>query len=226
MRGSRDPTTLWMVPYADLMSIMTMLFLGLFGFAYIQRKAQYEMAIAKLEQQFTPKKEKSQLLQEAQVAERLEEELLSGATSMEITARRIRLSFASPILFDEGSADLRTEAAPILDKIASAVSQIPNPVWVEGHTDDRRVLGGRFKTNWELSAARAYSVVAYLIKKGTSPARLSILGYGPHRPIASNRTEDGRRKNRRIEISILRSRPEGGFAAGVSAENTGPKGAL
>ncbi len=120
-----------------------------------------------------------------------------------------RFVLQSEIFFDTGKADLKPEGRDELDKVASAVvgleGQIPRDIpWVlrvDGHTDVRPIVG-QFKSNWDLSAARAISVVQYLIVKGAKPSRLVAAGFGEFQPIDPGTTEDAYRRNRRIEFKL------------------------
>ena len=114
-----------------------------------------------------------------------------------------------PVMFDSGSAQIRPEFTPILEKIAEELMKIPNDIRIEGHTDNRPIHTPMFPSNWELSAARATSVLRFLVKKGIDPSRLSAVGYGEFRPVASNDTPEGRAKNRRVEILILKRKTAG-----------------
>jgi chemotaxis protein MotB len=122
-----------------------------------------------------------------------------------------RFVFQSELFFDSGTASLRPEGTAELDKVASAVldlqKQIPPEInWVlrvDGHTDTRPLgAASQFKSNWELSAARAISVVQYLITKGVPPQRLVAAGFGEFQPIDGGNTEDAYRRNRRIEFKL------------------------
>jgi chemotaxis protein MotB len=121
-----------------------------------------------------------------------------------------RFVLQSELFFDTGKADLKPDARIELDKVASALveleKQIPGDIaWVlrvDGHTDVRPITGGQFKSNWDLSAARAISVVQYLIGKGVSPQRLVAAGFGEFQPIDTGTTEDAYKKNRRIEFKL------------------------
>jgi chemotaxis protein MotB len=122
-----------------------------------------------------------------------------------------RFVFQSEVFFDSGAATLRPDGRAELDKLAAAVvelqSKIPNDVnWVlsvEGHTDIRPVGGtSPFKSNWDLSAARAISVVQYLISKGVPPQRLDAAGFGEYQPIDPGTSEDALAHNRRIELKL------------------------
>ena len=119
----------------------------------------------------------------------------------------VALSFDSSRLFAPGQFALRPEAKTLLHKVADAVkTQAPNAtVRVEGHTDNQPVkkLKTRFKSNWELSAARASTVLHYLVGQGhMDPKRVYMAGFGQYQPVANNSTPAGRMKNRRVEIVV------------------------
>ena len=121
-----------------------------------------------------------------------------------------RFVLQSEVFFDTNSADLKAEGQAELDKVAGALvslekeipSDIPWVLRVDGHTDKRPITGGQFKSNWDLSAARAISVVKFLISKGVEPKRLVAAGFGEFDPIATGDTEDVYRRNRRIEFKL------------------------
>ena len=116
------------------------------------------------------------------------------------------------VLFDSGQADLKPASHSLLDALARLLkTTVRNPIQVEGNTDNVPV-SGRFPTNWELSTARATSVVRYLIGRGVSPDRLAATGYADRHPIASNATDGGRRRNRRVELVVIRTNGHGGQA--------------
>ena len=120
-----------------------------------------------------------------------------------------RFVLQSEIFFDTGRADLKPEGRAELEKVAAAIveleTQIPAEIaWilrVDGHTDVRPIIG-QFKSNWDLSAERAISVVQYLVGKGVKPSRLVAAGFGEFQPIDSGTTEDAYRRNRRIEFKL------------------------
>jgi chemotaxis protein MotB len=121
-----------------------------------------------------------------------------------------RFVFQSEVFFDTGAAVLRAEGRSELDKLATALAelerQIPAEIgWalrVDGHTDVRGTTGTSFRSNWDLSAARAISVVQYLIARGISPQRLVAAGFGEFQPIDPDRTEEAFSRNRRIELRL------------------------
>ena len=121
-----------------------------------------------------------------------------------------RFVFQSEILFPSGSADLQPagqdEMAKLADAIKELVREIPSDInWiirVDGHTDNVPTSGGRFRDNWELSTARADSVVRFLISQGVPPQRLAATGFGQFQPLEEGDSPEARAKNRRIEFKL------------------------
>jgi chemotaxis protein MotB len=121
-----------------------------------------------------------------------------------------RFVFQSEVLFDVGSAALRTEALPELDQLADAIRDLETKIpadlaWVlriDGHTDTRRIATAQFPSNWELASARAISVVQFLIGKGVKPEHLVAAGFGEFQPLDPGTTEEAFRRNRRIELKL------------------------
>jgi chemotaxis protein MotB len=127
------------------------------------------------------------------------------ATQIDERGLVVRL-LTDKVLFDSGAAVVKPQGLPLLDRIAELISDthITNPIRVEGNTDDRPISTYEFRSNWELSAARAAAVLQVLRGHGVRDQVLSVAGYAAERPVASNATEDGRRLNRRVEIVVLR----------------------
>lgn len=115
----------------------------------------------------------------------------------------LELEMKSNVLFGSGDARLETQAVPIIGKIAAILKTSANPIHVEGFTDNNPINTPRFPSNWELSAARAASVVHLLERYGLNPSRMSAIGYGEFKPIADNATEEGRKTNRRVVLVLL-----------------------
>lgn len=198
---------LWMVPYADLMSCMVILFLALYGYSVNMKKSDYEAAMAKLQQNMGDKNAEAKVKEmEAtkKVEEDLKKQIAEGSLGVEVTTSKIKLTFAAPILFDSGSATLKPTAAELLEPVTESIMKMQNNVIIEGHTDASRMLGRKFASNRELSLMRAFSVIDFLVKQGYPPERITAFGYGEFRPVAPNDTEQNRAKNRRIEITIMR----------------------
>ena len=119
------------------------------------------------------------------------------------------------MLFPSGSAQLQPggekQLASVAQRLIEIGSRIPKEInWVlqvDGHTDDKPIRSVVYPSNWELSAARASSVVRLFIDNGVAQARLSVIGYGPNRPVTSNETAEGRARNRRVTVMILAETP-------------------
>jgi chemotaxis protein MotB len=121
--------------------------------------------------------------------------------------------------FPSGTARIQAEALPLLDRIVTSISRYASTLRVEGHTDNVPVNSPVFPSNWELSTARANSLVHYLIEKhGFLGSTLSVTGYGEYRPIADNDSEDGRKLNRRVDIVILSRKGAQGEALKFTGE--------
>ena len=132
-------------------------------------------------------------------------EVASGEIKIRQVADGIRVELTQEILFPSGGWDLDERGRQVIERVAGQIRERPAEVFVEGHTDDVQI-GRRtracFPTNWELAAARAASVVRMLADAGVDSARLRVVSRGPFAPIATNDTEEGRAKNRRIEILL------------------------
>jgi chemotaxis protein MotB len=118
----------------------------------------------------------------------------------------IEVEINTSLLFASGSAQLSTEAVPVLQRLASILRDFPARIQVEGFTDTVPISTPVFPSNWELSAARAASVVNLFSRNELDPTRMAAIGYGEYRPIADNDTADGRRQNRRVSIVVLADR--------------------
>ena len=128
---------------------------------------------------------------------------LSGFIKVDISKWKITIVPLTPFLFPSGRTTLRPTAREFLDRIADFIKLNPCHVRILGHADNRPIHNARFPSNWELSVDRAAAIMRYLIEKhALPPQKLSSIGYGHHRPIASNDTPEGRAKNRRVEIEI------------------------
>lgn len=127
----------------------------------------------------------------------------------------LEVEIRTDILFGSGVARVSPAAVPVLEQLAGILKPFPNPVRVEGHTDNLPIKNSEFPSNWELSAARAASVVHLFMRSGMDPQRLEIIGLGEYRPIADNKTLEGRNTNRRVRIVILEGsgKPEEVYAA-------------
>ena len=162
---------------------------------------------AELDQLRQQREREHQQLREAKdlLEQRLRQEIASQQAKLEMTERGLVITLVAEVLFDSGKAAIRPEAQPVLQKVAQVIQQkvSDRDVGVEGHTDNEPIKHSGWKSNWELSTARATSVIHFLQSAGLNPRQLSAIGYGEYRPVASNSSVDGRQQNRRVEIVVL-----------------------
>ncbi len=141
-----------------------------------------------------------------ELEDRLRQEINDKEVKVEMLERGLVITFVSEVLFDSGKSDLRVDSLEKLEKVAEVINTTVKDlsIGVEGHTDNEPIKRSGWKSNWELSTARALSVLHYLTEQQNVGAeRLSATGYGEYRPVASNDTKEGRQNNRRVEIVIL-----------------------
>jgi chemotaxis protein MotB len=138
------------------------------------------------------------------LSEELRKEIEEGRIEISMQQRGLVVSFTQAALFSSGEAVISAEALSGLEKLAAAMKKIPNPVRLEGHSDSIPIRTPRFRSNWELSAARSIALMEILSDRfGVPQERLSIAGYADTAPIASNDTAEGRARNRRVDIVLL-----------------------
>lgn len=118
----------------------------------------------------------------------------------------VELDIKAESLFDSGSARLVPEAIDKLVKVARLIDNLPYPVALEGYTDNKPIFTTQFPSNWELSSSRASAVARVLTEHGVSPSRITVTGYAAQYPVATNKTEMGRSKNRRVNIIIAKDK--------------------
>jgi chemotaxis protein MotB len=138
--------------------------------------------------------------------DRLAQEIKDKQVKLQMMDKGLVITFLADVLFDSGKAVIKPETYPVLDKVARVLKEnVPHlNVGIEGHTDNEPIKYSGWKSNWELSTGRALSVLHYLVdEKEISPKRVSAIGYGEYRPVASNATDEDRQLNRRVEVVII-----------------------
>jgi flagellar motor protein MotB len=190
----QDLTQLWVVSYSDFMTILMIFFLMLFAHRVWVKKVSWE-------------ERRVQQLHAAQEAQSGMVQRLSKLASVDVQAERIDIQLPDALLFQSGRADLQASAQELLLKLVPELNRFTGDIVVEGHTDDLP-LGAHspFKSNWELSVGRAFSVITFLTGQGADPTKISARGYGPYRPRVPNISAENREMNRRIEIVLLNQR--------------------
>lgn len=137
--------------------------------------------------------------------QKLKEQMAQGDLSIEMKDRGLVVTMLDSLLFDSGKTTIKPTAQKTLETLATSINALDKRqmVYVEGHTDSDPIHYSKFKSNWELSTARATEVVHYLIDKcHVDPAQLAACGYGEFHPVADNATPQGKAKNRRVELII------------------------
>lgn len=143
------------------------------------------------------------------VEEFLEENQMDESLQVTQDERGVVLHLTDSILFESGQATLIPGSIVVLDKINELISSIPNPIVIEGHTDDIPISNSKYSDNWDLSAQRATNVLRYFLSKGNEdPSRFSASGYGEFRPNVENTSDENRSQNRRVNILIVAENKE------------------
>jgi chemotaxis protein MotB len=207
---------IWLVTLSDLLMLLMIFFVVLFGMALQREKGTPLPVQAAAAVRVEPKENK--MLNQARVistktntSASLETDLIAALNRekgqsdvmIERIADRVILTFPERIVFDPGQAKLLSSAQTTLDKVASFINERSFlVVEVQGHTDDRPINNTRYPSNWELSVDRAMQVSRALIGLGVNPTQLSVKGFGEYRPHVPNDSEASRLRNRRVEIQF------------------------
>ncbi|MBS5951455.1 MAG: flagellar motor protein MotB [Clostridium sp.] len=223
----------WLLTYSDLITLLMVFFVVLYSASNINQK-KYEKLASSMNFTFTggtgigdsgegganegssdegelkplvqSEEEKLQGI-EGQVDEMIKQMGLEGSVSTSIEERGLVISFNDSIFFESAKADIMEDMKLKLVSLSTVLNKIDNYIRIEGHTDNVPIRNEYFSSNWQLSSTRASNVVEYLINNGgISPDRLSAVGYGEYRPVADNSTDQGRSKNRRVDILILNNK--------------------
>lgn len=172
--------------------------------------------------------QENQQLEEVQkkMQEYIDENSLDDQLSTELSEEGLMIRIKERALFPSGSAQLANQAQSIAPVVAGLLSSIPERVVISGHTDNVPINSAQFPSNWELSSARALTFMKFLLAQNSSlnPARFSAIGYSEYRPLADNSTEEGRQRNRRVEIFIARNyrfNPDEGSTGGSDSGSDG-----
>lgn len=201
--NSKDYINRWIISYADLVTLLLALFLVMYAVNTEHLKAQAETEENPTTITTEIKKDKAVNMP------KIQKELLNEFKNDENIillkdTRGIIIRLNDNILFGSAESEIQETSYNTLNKIIDILSKINNPVIIEGHTDSIPIKSGKYSSNWELSTARATSVINYIVaSKRINPRRLSAVGYGEYVPIAENTSNSGRIKNRRVDIIIL-----------------------
>ncbi len=133
----------------------------------------------------------------------LKQEIKDGKVEVNLEPRGLVVSLKQTAFFPSGADVIDPKTAPIVEKLAQALNAVSNPLRIEGHTDSQPIHTSRFRSNWELSAARAIAMMEMLATYGVDRSRVAITGFADNSPEASNDTPEGRAKNRRVDVVIM-----------------------
>jgi chemotaxis protein MotB len=243
----------WLISYADFVTLLFAFFTTMYAISTVDAKKLQDM-VESMQAAFdanklpTPRKTASdpakplkvptpdqQALEALKVrlAQRLKLQIAGGQVGLEVDPRGLVVTIREAGTFGVGSAELSDAAKGVLGEVADALADVDHPVRIEGHTDDVPIRTAKYKSNWELSTARATNVVSFFVEeRGLPPSRFSAAGYGEFRPRAANTTGANRAANRRVDIVILNeatrraeepaaptdaAAPEAGAGAGAGA---------
>ena len=163
--------------------------------------------IHKLKSELSDLERARQELEEAkkELEGRLKQEIDDKEVKVDMLEKGLVITFVAEVLFDSGKAQLKDDSLEKLAKVSNVLNTTVSDldIGIEGHTDNQPIKYSAWKSNWELSTARALSVLHYLVEQTIAPGRLSATGYGEFHPIDDNAATEGRQKNRRVEIVIL-----------------------
>ena len=234
----------WVISYADFVTLLFAFFVVMFATANADKakaravseavKAAFsqgatrdlEAALEQVRKQQlpTPTSAAPSLTHSQQLLEQaLQDEIKRGEVEVHMEPRGLVVSFKQGALFDSGADTVKASALPTMQKAAGVLIRLQNLVRLEGHTDNLPIHNLHFRNNWELSSARSIAILTLLSDQcGIDRRRLSVSGYADVAPVASNESEEGRAKNRRVDVVILSelgARSEPGQAGTLSNQS-------
>lgn len=221
----------WLIPYSDLLTLLLALFIVLFASGSLDNNKMQQIMISmnsalggqgssiiqkgntngpKVIEKGNKDESKQEETEELQsLKEQIEEYIaargLENAITIKDEPKGIKLSLKDLILFESGKADLKGDSLLILNDLLDLIKQVKNPISIEGHTDNIPITNNEFKSNWELSAARALSVLTFFEKNGIPSNKLQFAGFGEQKPVFPNDSVEQRQTNRRVDITILKT---------------------
>lgn len=198
----------WLLSYGDMMTLILGFFVILVAVSKID-PLKFEMVAQSMNEAMDKKAAVERITMDSlvdEVNQVINDEQMQDVVNVSITPRGLEVSARGKILFPSGSSNLLKGAEPMLMKLGNIIEETPYNIAVEGHTDNVPISGGLahiYPSNWELSSARASSVLRYFIGQGIDSRRLQAVGYADTRNLAPNDTEEDRSRNRRVSIVFL-----------------------
>lgn len=215
----KSGTAPWYLSYGDMVTQLLCFFVLLFAMSTIdvvklKKIVEYFRAKGGLEsvmegtkeiiQEYPPTEEVEKLKKiKKDIQEKIKQLKMEKYIQTILEEKGLIIRFTEPILFDKGSAELKSNAYLLLKEVANILKGLPNKIRIEGYTCDLPISTVKYPSNWELSVARAINVAKFLIKEKIPPPQIYVVGYGEYNPLYPNTTEENRRKNRRVDLIIL-----------------------
>lgn len=209
-QDDEDISSFWLITYSDMVTLLLSFFLLMYSFSVMTEDRQQQL-VDELHTVSANKIVRERPREDLeQAAREIASQFQKDQAFVENTETEVTVGLSSEVTFGSGDAALSDAGRAALVRVAAILAKLPNTIRIEGHTDSVPVRGGRFSSNWHLSAGRAQSVVRLLLENGVDATRMQVVGFGDVRPRASNETPEGRAQNRRIEIKILRKASDAG----------------
>lgn len=223
----------WLLPYSDLLTLLLALFIVMFAISSID-KQKFEALSAQLSaifaggsglmeqsgqspipiENFASSADKTAIEGDKmnQIKESIQEEIkekgYSDRVKVSLNNEGLEISIQDTVLFNSGDAEVLDSVFPLLLEISGMLNRLDNSIKIAGHTDNIPIHNEKFRSNWDLSAIRAINVMEFMVNQGKiRPERFVIEGYGQYFPKYDNSTEEGRAKNRRVELFLTRKYP-------------------
>ncbi|NNE98800.1 MAG: OmpA family protein [Pyrinomonadaceae bacterium] len=198
----------WLISYADLMTLLLALFIVLYAASDKERAAKISESFnapGSGNNGILPGNRPSENEASQIAANFLQDRVLQSKTRVYKKGGDTVISLTEAGFFAPGMAELKDGGDEVLSAIAESLKKDGSFVRIEGHTDSTPISTEKYRSNWELSTARASTVLEKLIERGVEPRRLSAAGYGGYQPIGDNSTESGRARNRRVDVIVLKN---------------------
>ncbi|AWK50086.1 chemotaxis protein MotB [Clostridium beijerinckii] len=218
----------WLLPYSDMLTLLLALFIVMFAMGqtdagkFKAMSEQFNIIFAGgsgvmqqdgnsvIPMEISPGQAEYDKMSE--VKKMLEEEITkegySDKVKVDLNNEGLEISIQDAVLFNTGEADVKNNLSPLLVQVSNLLQGLDNQIKVVGHTDNVPIKNDKFQSNWELSSMRAINVMNFIVSSGKISAdKVSIQAYGEYMPKFENTTEDGRAKNRRVEIIVVRKYP-------------------
>lgn len=217
----------WLLTYADMITLLMIFFIIMYSMSVVDAKKFASLAESlngvlnnstgtlqgsagilpdgapKVEYQNTEAAKLEKAVSEVKAL--ISSNNLSAEISIVQSESALTIRLKENLLFDSGSANVRSGAFPTLDSLSKMLAELDNNIRIEGYTDDIPIRSSVFKSNWELASQRAINVLNYLSHRGVNESRLSAESFGQFRPLVPNTSKENRQKNRRVDIVIIKT---------------------